>query len=91
MLICIIVALLSVIFTNFSKAFIIFHKIFFNNNYWIFDERTDPIIKVLPEEVFELYALVIISIIVVVIFISKLYYYRKTYVKLNKKDKGISA
>ena len=91
MLIFIIATLLSIIFINFSKAFIIFHKIFFNNDYWIFDERTDPIIKVLPEEVFKLYTLVIISIIIVAIFISKLYYYRKTYIKLNKKDKGISS
>lgn len=37
---------------NFSKAFEIFHKIFFRNNYWIFNPRTDPIITVLPETFF---------------------------------------
>lgn len=90
-LICIISILLSAIFIDFSKAFIIFHKIFFNNNYWIFDERTDPIIKVLPEEVFLLYALVIISIIIIVIFICKFYYYKKKFIKTNKKEKSISV
>ncbi|MGG7144571.1 TIGR01906 family membrane protein [Clostridium nigeriense] len=88
---CIIVVLLSAIFIDFSKAFIIFHKIFFNNDYWIFDERTDPIIKVLPEEVFMLYAIVIIFIIIANIFICKLYYYKKTFSKKNKEDKSISA
>lgn len=38
--------------TNFDRAFVTFHHLFFNNNYWIFDERYDPVIKILPEEFF---------------------------------------
>lgn len=76
-LICIIVGILAAVFIDFSKAFIIFHKIFFNNDYWIFDERTDPIINVLPEELFRLYALVIISLVVFFIIVYKGYYYKK--------------
>lgn len=76
-LIIIIVFLASVIATNFSKAFVIFHKIFFNNDYWIFDEKTDPIISVLPEELFELYAIIILSIIIVSIIIYKGIYYKR--------------
>ena len=75
-LIFIIISLLSVMFIDFSKAFIIFHKIFFNNDYWIFDEKTDPIIKVLPEEVFMLYALAIIALVIAVIVLYKVYYYK---------------
>lgn len=75
-LIIIITILASAIVTNFSKAFVIFHKIFFNNDYWIFDEKTDPIIKVLPEELFELYAIIILSIVIVSIIIYKGIYYK---------------
>lgn len=35
-----------------DKVFVIFHKLFFNNDYWIFDYRTDPIILLLPDEFF---------------------------------------
>lgn len=63
-------------YLDFSKAFIIFHKIFFRNNYWIFDESLDPIIKVLPEEVFIIYAIVILILILVFIVAYKIYYYK---------------
>lgn len=61
---------------DFSKAFIIFHKIFFKNDYWIFDERLDPIIKVLPEEVFMIYAVVILILVLLFIISYKIYYYK---------------
>ena len=35
-----------------DKVFVIFHELFFNNDYWIFDYRTDPIILLLPDEFF---------------------------------------
>jgi integral membrane protein (TIGR01906 family) len=38
--------------TDFSKTFYFFHKIFFRNDYWIFDPIADPIINALPEEFF---------------------------------------
>ena len=37
---------------NFDKLFIIFHKIFFRNDYWLFDPATDPIINLLPDTFF---------------------------------------
>ena len=37
---------------NFNKLFVTFHEVFFNNDAWIFDARTDPIILALPEEFF---------------------------------------
>ena len=42
-----------------DKVFVIFHKLFFNNDYWIFDYRTDPIILLLPDEFFMHCALMI--------------------------------
>ena len=33
---------------NWDQAFVTFHHIFFNNDYWIFDAATDPVITILP-------------------------------------------
>lgn len=39
--------------TDFDRAFVIFHRIFFpGKSNWIFDWRTDPIILVLPQDFF---------------------------------------
>ena len=56
---------------DFSKAFILFHKIIFNNDYWIFDPSTDPVINALPEELFMIYGLVILAIVIGVAVIIK--------------------
>lgn len=37
---------------NFDNAFVIFHKIFFRNDYWLFSPETDPVITILPEAFF---------------------------------------
>lgn len=42
-----------------DKVFVIFHELFFNNDYWIFDYRTDPIILLLPDAFFMHCALLI--------------------------------
>lgn len=50
---CIVVAFLgTAIAVNFSKCFDIFHEIFFDNDLWIFDARTDFMIRMLPEGFF---------------------------------------
>ena len=35
-----------------DQFFTAFHNIFFRNNYWLFDSRTDPVILILPESYF---------------------------------------
>ena len=37
---------------NFDTAFVIFHQIFFKNDFWLFDPGTDPIILLLPDTFF---------------------------------------
>ena len=37
---------------DFDKAFVLFHKIVFRNDFWIFDVATDPVITILPERYF---------------------------------------
>jgi len=48
---------------DFDTAFLVFHKIFFNNDYWIFDPVTDPVINILPAAFFLHCAILIIAVI----------------------------
>ncbi|EOL45922.1 TIGR01906 family membrane protein [Enterococcus caccae] len=42
----------AVMAIGFDQFFVAFHGVFFNNDDWMFDPMTDPIINVLPEEFF---------------------------------------
>lgn len=48
-IVCILAGIIS---TNFSKYFILFHEIFFNNDLWILDPSTDLLINIVPEPFF---------------------------------------
>lgn len=48
---------------NWDATFIMFHKIMFRNDYWLFDEATDPVITILPDEFFLHCAIMIIGLI----------------------------
>ena len=37
---------------NWDGTFILMHKLLFNNDYWLFDPATDPVIYILPDSVF---------------------------------------
>ena len=50
---------------NWNRFFVLFHEIFFNNDYWIFDYRTDPIILLLPDGYFMHCAIMILALIVI--------------------------
>lgn len=50
-------------FINWDTVFILFHKLMFRNNYWLFDEATDPVIKILPDAFFLHCAIMIILLI----------------------------
>lgn len=52
---------------NFSACFVIFHEIFFDNDLWIFDSRTDYMIRMLPEGFF--YDMVVRIGVIFVIFL----------------------
>ncbi len=56
---------ISILFSiNFDKSFNIFHKMFFKNNYWLFDPIKDPVINILPQEYFFHCTILIISLII---------------------------
>lgn len=54
---------------NFNAVFILFHQIFFRNNYWLFDPASDPVINILPETFFMHAALFILGLIVLSIIL----------------------
>jgi len=49
---------------NWDRAFVIFHKIFFRNDFWIFDAVSDPVITILPDTYF-LHCAVLILLLVI--------------------------
>lgn len=49
---------------DFDRAFVLFHKLFFNNDYWLFDPDTDPVIHILPDTFFLHSALMIIFLVI---------------------------
>lgn len=57
---------------DFDKAFYYFHKMFFRNDYWIFDSITDPIINALPEEFFAIELILIISLLLIFTLVIKI-------------------
>ncbi|EQE57054.1 TIGR01906 family membrane protein [Clostridioides difficile] len=65
------------ILLNFEKSFIIFHKLLFRNDYWIFNPDLDPVINILPEEFFfhsGMMILILILLVSIVLFVMyKLY------------------
>ncbi len=48
---------------NWEWAFVTFHEIAFDNDYWIFNPITDPVINILPEDFFMLSATMIVLLI----------------------------
>lgn len=61
---------------NFDASFNLFHRIFFSNNYWLFDPALDPIINILPEAFFFHEAMLIISLILLSALSLRLLYYK---------------
>ncbi|WBW95023.1 TIGR01906 family membrane protein [Oceanirhabdus sp. W0125-5] len=72
---------------NLDKSFTIFHKIFFNNDYWHLDPTTDPVIDILPQEFFYFSGASILLLILTGSIILLYTYKRKitTFKPLNSK------
>lgn len=53
-ILCIVLpAFLGIMVTvNWEYVFVTFHQLVFNNDYWLFDPTTDPIINILPDVYF---------------------------------------
>ncbi|MDP7978428.1 TIGR01906 family membrane protein [Bacillus multifaciens] len=57
------IVLILPIAINFEKSFVFFHELLFQNDYWLFDPETDPIIRMLPEQFFMHAACIILLLI----------------------------
>lgn len=77
------ILLAVVMFIDFDTTFVVFHKLFFNNEDWIFDPVTDPVITILPDTFFLHCALLIISIVILFSISFLIIYFR------NKKCSSI--
>lgn len=72
---------------DFNTAFVIFHKIAFRNDFWIFDYTTDPVISILPETFFMHCFIMIVMIIVILSAICWFYYkHKQKEILLNKEE-----
>lgn len=70
---------------NFDALFLIFHKITFSNNDWLFDPATDPIIDLLPEAYFCDCAFVIVGAMLIGAAISLVLFFH-----FKKKNRSVS-
>ena len=64
------------IWRNWERVFVTFHELVFQNDYWLFDPVTDPVILVLPDEYFMHCAMMILAILFVGAAASLLFWHR---------------
>ncbi|KHS57429.1 MULTISPECIES: TIGR01906 family membrane protein [Terrisporobacter] len=67
---------------NFNYFFIKFHEAVFSNDYWIFDPRIDPVINMLPQDIFFHIGILILAIVLIVSILLQI-----SYRVLNKRLK----
>lgn len=73
--------LIGIISTDFSKYFIVFHHIFFNNDLWLLDPRVDMLINIVPEPFFMDTAFriaVVFAVLIIVFFGICLWLWRRS-------------
>lgn len=68
--------LLTLLAVNFDRMFVLFHQIFFNNDDWLFNPATDPIILALPQEFF-MFTFLLFFLLIEVIFIGAYQYSKR--------------
>lgn len=59
---------------NFNYFFIKFHEAVFSNDYWIFDPNIDPVINILPQDVFFHIGMLILAIILMASILLQILY-----------------
>ncbi len=67
---------------NFNYFFIKFHEAVFSNDYWIFDPNIDPVINMLPQDVFFHIGILILAIVLIISILLQM-----SYRILNKRFK----
>ena len=70
-------SLLAGMLIDFDFFFYWFHRLFFNNDYWLFHPRYDPIILAMPYQLFMIFGIMIVVVLFVVAGVIKGVYYQK--------------
>lgn len=70
------IVLLIILAMDFDWMFVMFHELLFNNEAWLFNAATDPIILVLPQEFF-MYCFILAFILIEATFIGGYFYFKK--------------
>ena len=78
--------ILTIMLIDFDFFFYWFHRAFFNNDYWLFNPRYDPIIRALPAGLFMIKGFIITGLLFFVAVVVKIVYIRKK----RKSKKKIS-
>ena len=68
---------LAAVLIDWQRAFVVMHKIFFRNDYWLFNPATDPIIKILPDTFFMHCGMMIGGIVVLINILFEILYRQK--------------
>ena len=78
---------------NFSRAFVLFHHLFFDNDMWLFDPATDLMINMLPEGLFMDFAIRILGFFSLFLLLSEgaFFLVRRLCAKKHKKDGAAAA
>lgn len=63
----------------FDRLFIIFHQLFFQNDAWLFNPYTDPIILALPQEFFMLCFSIVFCMLLICLYATIKICHRRTY------------
>lgn len=71
------IAFLFFLAIRFDQFFTFFHEVFFNNDAWLFNPATDPIINALPQEFF-MYCFILFFVLVEGALFFIYYYSKKT-------------
>lgn len=74
----------AIMLIDFDFFFYWFHRAFFNNDYWIFNPRYDPVIRALPAELFMIKGFIIIGMLFLVSAVVKI----KFHIDRKKRRQG---
>ncbi len=78
-----------IISTDFSKYFIVFHHIFFDNDLWILDPSVDMLINIVPEPFFmdtAFFILILYGFLTLLVLVISFALMRKNRLTMHKKD-----
>lgn len=81
----------GIISTDFSRYFVVFHHIFFDNDLWILDPRTDMLINIVPEPFFMDTALrigIVFAVLVLLFLVLNLFFWIRAKKSRPSADPG---